>query len=175
MRHARDLRDLADILTVDLPDFAKRRGPEMLEHLPNWRVCDPARPYMSGACLIFALTMRQWSRAKMSVLCIEINPNNRHFLSILPLAGQICCLDASRACLSSEYSVELRQTGERARVESAISAMPGVRRHKQYKSWPMIEKYIDHLVDSMDAEICSGADLFASLSPQPLDGIEVLD
>jgi hypothetical protein len=106
----------------------------------------------------------------MSVLCIEINSNHWHFLAVLPVSAELAVISDEGPCLADDYGVCLRQTGEQAGIESAISPMQGVRRHKQYKSWPLIEACIEHLAGAMDEELGNGAELFAHLPAQPLDG-----
>jgi hypothetical protein len=170
----RQAPDLLQVFTVALPEFARRHGPTLHDWLPNWRVVDREQAFNSGACLIFALALRRWSRARMSVLCIEINADNQHFLAVLAAVGELVFVDADGANLSNEYRVRLKLSGEYASVEKAISPIAGVRRHKQYKSWPLIEAYIDHLANAMDEEIGSGDALFAHFPVLPLDGFTLI-
>lgn len=181
----RQAPDLLTTLDVDLPDFAARHATDLAAMLPDWpTVHDPEQPYITGACTLFALALRGWSRGRLALVSVYGQSFNNgstatlhvHTVGILPLPGGLVGVDATGLN-------ELR-TGWYTDHNNfnTLSALTGFGRcgylralYVAGRSPEQELRLIAHLSDAMDAEIGDGAELFAELPPQPVDGTKLLD
>lgn len=178
MQQVIQARSLIEILTVDLPAFADRHGPDLAILLPEWPpVHDPSQPYVTGGCTPFALTLRAWSRGRLALL--SVYGHNRsdalhvHTVGIMPLpGGGLVGVDAIGAHDLPGWYMD-------PTVFVGVSALGygrcGYRRalHEEGKAPDAVLHFVAHLSDAMDAELGTGADLFAHMQPIPFDGMKL--